>query len=140
MPGNGGNASAGVCARTGFDAVPGLEKRPGHPALARWSDALVVLPASADPIGGRANGIAPDLLTTTIVAPTRPVVFCPNCPNLNNVMRSKAAVQRNGQTLREDGHQIMPPELATSTRSSREGWAELGLPAPEKLAERHGIS
>ena len=51
MPGNGGNASAGVFAQTGFEAVPGLEKRSGHPALARWGDALVALPASADPIG-----------------------------------------------------------------------------------------
>src|SRR3712207_1238123 len=57
---------------------PALEKRPGHVELAAWCDLFVVLPATANVLGQAAGGLAPDLLTTTILASPRPVVFCPN--------------------------------------------------------------
>lgn len=125
---------AHVCDGVFVDSVPGLEKRPGHLELARWSDAFIVLPASANLIGQAANGIAPDLLTTTILASTRPVVFC---PNVNDVMWSKKAVQRNVETLTEDGHLVIQPELAmvyeVASGEMQQSWA---MPDPEQLVER----
>lgn len=115
-------------------AGPELEKRPGHMELARWSDAFVVLPASANVIGQAANGIAPNLLTTTILASEGPVVFC---PNVSSVMWTKKAVQRNIETLIGDGHLVIQPELATvyevESGKMQESWA---MPDPETLVER----
>lgn len=125
---------AHACDGVFLDEAPRLEKRPGHLELARWSDAFVVLPASANLIGQAANGLASDLLTTTILASTHPVVFC---PNVNGAMWSKAAVQRNVRTLQEDGHLVIPPELAmvyeVGSGEMQESWA---MPDPEKLVER----
>ncbi len=111
-----------------------LQKRPGHMELARWSDVFVVLPASANVIGQAANGIAPNLLTTTILASTKPVVFC---PNVSSVMWGKKAVQRNVETLIGDGHLVIEPELAmvyeVESGQMQESWA---MPDPETLVER----
>lgn len=110
------------------------QKRPGHMELARWSDMFVVLPASADVLGQIANGLAPNLLTTTVLASPRPVIFC---PNLTDVMWSKEAVQRNVRTLQQDGHIVIDPELAMAYEvdagEMQESWI---LPDPERLAER----
>ena len=110
------------------------QKRPGHMELARWCDMFLVLPASADLIGQSANGLAPNLLTTTVLASPRPVIFC---PNLTDEMWSKRAVQRNIRTLREDGHLVIDPELAMAYEvdagEMQESWI---LPDPERLAEQ----
>ena len=111
-----------------------LQKRPGHMELARWSDVFVVLPATANVLGQAANGIAPNLLTTTILASGKPVVFC---PNVSSVMWSKRAVQRNIDTLVADGHLVVQPELAMAyeveSGEMQESWI---MPDPETLAER----
>src|SRR3712207_1036071 len=115
-------------------AQHGVEKRVGHLELARWSDAFVVLPASANVIGQAANGIASNLLTTTILASARPVVFC---PNVNSVMWNKRAVQRNVETLIGDGHRVIQPELAMVYEvESGETQESMALPDPEALVER----
>lgn len=124
-----------VCDGVFLDSTgPGVEKRPGHMELARWSDAFVVLPASANVIGQAANGIASNLLTTTILASARPVVFC---PNVSSVMWSKKAVQRNVETLVDDGHLVIQPELSMvyeiESGETQESWA---MPDPETLVER----
>ena len=117
-----------------MDEARSLEKRPGHIELARWSDLFLVLPASANVLGQAANGTAPNLLTTTILASTRPVVFC---PNVNDVMWRKEAVRRNVETLREDGHVVFEPELAlvyeVESGEMQESWA---IPDPEQLVKR----
>ena len=59
------------------------------------SDLLLIAPASANTIG-----IADNLLTTTILSTTAPIVFA---NNINPMMYSKPGVQRNIQTLKEDG-------------------------------------
>lgn len=123
-----------VCDGVFVDGSPTLEKKPGHVELARWSDMFLVLPASANLLGQAANGIAPNLLTTAILASIRPVIFC---PNVNDAMWSKKAVQRNVQTLREDGHVVVEPELAlvyeVDSGDMRESWV---IPDPERLLER----
>lgn len=116
------------------DTPPGLEKKPGHLELARWSDAFVILPASANVLGQAANGIAPNLLTTTILASPKPVIFC---PNVNATMWSKKAVQRNAEVLQEDGHLMIGPEPTTvfevESGEMQQSWA---MPDPEQLVER----
>lgn len=111
-----------------------LQKRPGHMELARWSDAFVILPASANVLGQAANGIAPNLLTTTILASAKPVIFC---PNVSDVMWGKRAVQRNVDTLIADGHLVVQPELAMAyeveSGEMQESWI---MPDPETLVER----
>jgi len=48
-----------------------------HIALAKKADLFVVVPATANIIGKVANGIADDMLTTTIMATKAPVIFAP---------------------------------------------------------------
>jgi phosphopantothenoylcysteine synthetase/decarboxylase len=123
-----------ICDVVFLDREPTVEKRPGHIELARWGEMFVVLPATANVIGQAANGLGSNLLTTTILASPKPVVFY---PNVNEVMWSKAAVQRNVTTLREDGHKVIDPEVAIAyevdsgvTRES------LVVPEPTQLVEQ----
>ncbi|MGG4442792.1 flavoprotein [Brevibacillus fortis] len=88
------------------DEEPGLEKKMNHVELARWADLFVVLPATTNVIGQAANGIAPNLLTSTILAHPKPVMFF---PNMNRLMWTKNVVQRNVNQLREDGHIVVDP-------------------------------
>ncbi|GAB1528616.1 MULTISPECIES: flavoprotein [Brevibacillus] len=94
------------CDEIFIDEEPGLEKKMNHVELARWADLFVVLPATANVIGQAANGIAPNLLTSTILAHPKPVMFF---PNMNRLMWMKKAVQRNVNQLREDGHIVVNP-------------------------------
>jgi len=95
---------------------------------------FVVLPATANVIGQAANGLGSNLLTTTILASPRPVIFY---PNVNDVMWSKAAVQRNVETLREDGHIVIEPEVAIAYEvDSGEMRESLVVPEPTQLVEQ----
>lgn len=76
-----------------------------HVAIGRWCDVMVVAPATADMIGKMANGIADDLLSTTLMACDRPKIVC---PAMNTNMLGNPAVVRNLATLRQDGITIMP--------------------------------
>lgn len=109
-------------------------KGSGHIELANWADVFLILPASANTIGQAANGLAHNLLTTTIMAYPRPVVFC---PNLNETMWSKSAVQRNLRTLTEDGHIVLEPDHVPAYEVATGETADtLVLPQPETLVER----
>ena len=59
-------------------AMFGPESEPlEHVALGQEVDAIVVAPATANLIGKLAAGIGDDLLTTIMLAATRPVLICP---------------------------------------------------------------
>ncbi len=77
-----------------------------HIALATWADVMVVAPATANIIGKMASGIADDLLSTTIMACTKPVIVC---PAMNTGMYNNPAVQENLATLARRGITIMEP-------------------------------
>lgn len=98
-----------------------------HIALAKKADLLFLAPASADIIGKCANGIADDMLTSTILACQCPVYFA---PAMNDRMYTNSIVQENMEKLRRHGwHQIDPAvgHLAC-------GGAGLGkMPNPEEL-------
>ncbi len=78
-----------------------------HIALARRADVLAVVPATANVIGKVANGIADDLLTTTIMATRAPVLFA---PAMNTAMYENPAVQENIEKLRKRGFLLVEPE------------------------------
>src|SRR5215210_3583150 len=87
---------APICDGVFLDQKPGLERRPGHVELARWSEMFVILPATANVIGQAAHGLATNLLTTILASP-RPVIFC---PNVHPSMWNKAAVKRRNPARR----------------------------------------
>jgi phosphopantothenoylcysteine decarboxylase/phosphopantothenate--cysteine ligase len=79
-----------------------------HIELARWCDALVVAPATADLLARFALGLADDLLTTLYLAlePSKRLVLV---PAMNTVMWDKPIVQTHVATLRGAGARIVPP-------------------------------
>jgi len=70
----------------------------GHIELARWADAIVVAPASADFIARLTQGRADDLLTTLCLASKNPLFVA---PAMNQQMWASKATQANLKTLRK---------------------------------------
>ena len=79
---------------------------PEHIALAKKADLFLVAPATANIIGKVANGIADDMLSTTIMACTAKVVFA---PAMNDNMYKNKIVQDNISKLKEYGYQFVEP-------------------------------
>ncbi len=78
-----------------------------HISLARWADAILVCPATANTIAKAAHGIANNLLTTSILAATVPVLFC---PSMNTAMYNNPIYRENEDRLLEHGYTIVSPE------------------------------
>ena len=72
----------------------------GHIELARWADAILVAPASANFIAKLAQGRADDLLSTLCLASKAPLAFA---PAMNQAMWHNPATQANCATLRQRG-------------------------------------
>ncbi|HBV96539.1 MAG: phosphopantothenoylcysteine decarboxylase [Peptococcaceae bacterium BICA1-7] len=89
-----------------FVSSPGL-KMP-HIDLAGQADLVVVAPATANILGKLAHGIADDLLTTTLMASTCPVLIC---PAMNVHMYANRAVQENIVKLAGYGYHFVEPEV-----------------------------
>ena len=79
-----------------FDVESDIE----HISLADWADIVIIAPATANIIGKTVSGIANDLLSTTIMATTAPVLFV---PAMN--------VQENITKLSNLGYFFMEPEF-----------------------------
>ena len=77
-----------------------------HVALAKRADIFMVAPASANVIGKIANGIADDMLTTTIMACKAPKYIA---PAMNTNMFENAIVQDNIEKLKRFGYDIIVP-------------------------------
>jgi phosphopantothenoylcysteine decarboxylase/phosphopantothenate--cysteine ligase len=78
----------------------------GHLTLARWSDLIVVAPATAHFIAKLAHGMADDLLSTICLAADVPVLIA---PAMNQQMWLNLATQANIQTLQTRGIKILGP-------------------------------
>jgi phosphopantothenoylcysteine decarboxylase/phosphopantothenate--cysteine ligase len=78
-----------------------------HIALASRADLFILAPATGNMIGKIANGIADDMLTTTVMATTAPVLFV---PAMNTNMYLNPIVQKNISSLTELGYHFMIPE------------------------------
>ena len=78
-----------------------------HIALAKWADLFVVAPATANAIAKFACGIADDLLSTTALVMTAPVLIA---PAMNANMYRHPATRANLETLRARGVKTVGPE------------------------------
>jgi len=78
-----------------------------HIALAKLADLFVIAPATADIIGKVANGIADDMLSTTIMATKAKVLFV---PSMNTNMYENPIVQGNIEKLKKYGYEFVEPE------------------------------
>ncbi|MFK9092371.1 bifunctional phosphopantothenoylcysteine decarboxylase/phosphopantothenate--cysteine ligase CoaBC [Bacillus salipaludis] len=108
------------------------EKNPhviAHIDLADWADLILVAPATANTIAKLANGIADNMITTTMLAATAPVWIA---PAMNVHMYDHPAVKKNLSILAEYGYQFIEPS---------EGYLACGyvgkgrLEEPEKIVE-----
>lgn len=79
-----------------------------HVALAKKADVVLIAPASANVIGKAANGIADDMLTTTVMACSCPKIIS---PAMNTNMYENSIVQENLEKLRRHGYTIIEPEV-----------------------------
>lgn len=79
-----------------------------HIALAQKADLFLVAPATANIIGKVANGIADDMLSTTIMATRAPVVFA---PAMNTLMYENSIVQENINYLKAKGYTFIEPDV-----------------------------
>ncbi len=92
-----------------------------HIDWARWADLFIVCPATANTIAKVAHGLADNALTTTLLATTAPLIFC---PAMNKEMYANPAYQDNEALLRQRGCHIVTPgsgELACG----EVGWGRL---------------
>lgn len=94
-----------------------------HIDVADWADVIFIAPASANLIGKLANGIADDMVSTTLLAATAPVYIA---PAMNVHMYSHPAVQRNMKQLEEDGFHFVEPD---------EGYLACGYTGKGRMAE-----
>lgn len=78
-----------------------------HISLAKKADLFLVAPATANIIGKVANGIADDMLSTTIMATKAPVIFA---PAMNTNMYQNVIVQDNIKKLKQYGYKFIQPE------------------------------
>ncbi len=77
-----------------------------HISLATKADLLLVAPATANIIGKVANGIADDMLSTTIMATKAKVIFA---PAMNTNMYENPIVQDNIKKLKAYGYEFIDP-------------------------------
>lgn len=82
------------------------ESAMGHIELARWADAILIAPATADFIARLAAGLANDLLSTLCLATAAPLLLA---PAMNTRMWLDAATQANCATLAERGVRLLGP-------------------------------
>jgi phosphopantothenoylcysteine decarboxylase / phosphopantothenate---cysteine ligase len=78
----------------------------GHIELARWAEAVLIAPASADFLARLACGQADDLLATLCLATEAPIAVA---PAMNHLMWSNAATRANIATLTQRGVRVFGP-------------------------------
>lgn len=78
-----------------------------HISLAKKADLFLVAPATANIIGKIANGIADDMLTTTIMATNAKIVIA---PAMNTNMYKNEILQKNIKTLKDLGYHFIDPD------------------------------
>lgn len=98
-----------------------------HIDLADSADIVVIAPATANMIAKMANGLADDMLSTTLLATTAPILVA---PAMNVHMYAHPAVQQNIATLLERGVDFFDPA---------EGQLACGYAGKGRLAEPEQI-
>jgi phosphopantothenoylcysteine decarboxylase/phosphopantothenate--cysteine ligase len=82
------------------------EKIP-HISLAKQADLIIIAPATANTIAKLANGLADNLLSTSTLAATCPVIIF---PAMNSTMYLHKATQNNLKRLKEYQYHVVSPE------------------------------
>lgn len=100
-----------------------------HVALAKQADLVLIAPATANVIGKIANGIADDMLTTTVMACTCRVLVA---PAMNHHMYHNSIVQENLQKLKRHGYEIIDPVCGMLANGDT---GDGKLPSEETLTE-----
>ena len=98
-----------------------------HVAMADWCDLALVVPATANGLAKMAHGLADDVVTTTLLAVTAPILVV---PAMNVHMYENPATQRNLAQLQADGLTIMEPDS---------GFLAEGYEGKGRLPELHRI-
>jgi phosphopantothenoylcysteine decarboxylase/phosphopantothenate--cysteine ligase len=105
------------------------EQKIGHISLADRADLCIIAPATANVIGKIANGIADDMLTTTVMATKAPVLIA---PAMNVNMYTNPIYQENEAKLARFGYRFVAPEKGFLAC----GWEGEGkLATPETIVE-----
>ena len=89
-----------------FDETPDDKVHVPHISLGTGVDCILIAPATANVIGKIANGIADDMLTTTVLPARCPILIC---PSMNGYMLENPIVQDNIAKLKRFGYQIIEP-------------------------------
>jgi phosphopantothenoylcysteine decarboxylase / phosphopantothenate---cysteine ligase len=82
------------------------ENAMGHINLARWADAIIIAPASADMMAKISHGLADDLLSTLVLAAECPIFIA---PAMNQAMWKKPVTQENVVRLQGNGYHFIGP-------------------------------
>ena len=77
-----------------------------HISLAQKADLMLIAPATANVIGKISNGIADDMLSTTVMAPKAKVLIA---PAMNTNMYQNPIVQNNISKLKDFGYKFIEP-------------------------------
>ncbi len=77
-----------------------------HITLADWADLVVIAPATANMIAKAVHGIADDLMSSMLLAHTKPILWI---PAMNVNMFLHPVTQDNINTLRVRGHHVLEP-------------------------------
>lgn len=85
-----------------FDEIDKWDTK--HITLAQKADIMVLVPATANIIGKIANGIADDMLTTTVMATKAKVIIA---PAMNTGMWENPIVQQNIMKLKDYGYEVL---------------------------------
>ncbi|HSX21029.1 MAG TPA: bifunctional phosphopantothenoylcysteine decarboxylase/phosphopantothenate--cysteine ligase CoaBC [Gammaproteobacteria bacterium] len=104
-----------------------VEDAMSHITLARWAEVLLVAPASANFIAKFTHGLADDLLTTTCLATTAPILIA---PAMNQQMWQNHATQQNMALLKQRAVTILGPN------SGEQACGETG---PGRMLEPHDL-
>lgn len=98
-----------------------------HIALAQNADLFVVAPATANIIGKIANGIADDIVSTSIIATKAQVLFV---PAMNTAMYENPIVQHNIEKLKFFGYKFLQSEIGTmAMKGEKDGVGRLPEPS-----------
>lgn len=111
-----------------------------HITLARWADLFLIAPATADAMARAAIGLGDDLISATILAGAKKVLWA---PAMNPEMWSSPATKRNVETLKSWGHGFVgPAEGLMASAEEEPGFGRLAeepdilAAVEESLAER----
>lgn len=100
-----------------------------HVSIAKKADVVMIAPASANVIGKLANGLADDMLTTTVMACRCQKILA---PAMNTAMYENPVVQDNIRKLKNYGYEVITPAsgyLACGDTGAGK------MPEPETLLE-----